>query len=104
MAAITLLLIATVKATLLVGVALLVLAMLKRRSASLRHAIMFAAIVGTLALPILGATLPTLQSPRFSESMISSSPELRRLTDNATRLVMARTVPEENSLPHSNVR
>ena len=104
MAAITLLLIATVKATVLVGVAIVLLWMLRRRSASLRHAILLAAVVGTLALPILGATLPTLQRPRLTSSVISSSPELRRLTDNATRLVMARTYPEENSLPHSNIR
>ena len=104
MAAITLLLIAAVKATLLVGVAILLLGMLRRRSASLRHAILLAAVVGTLALPILGATLPTLQSHRLTNSVIASNPELRRFTDNATRLVMARTYPEENSLPHSNVR
>ncbi len=104
MATITLLLIAAVKATLLVGVAIVLLWMLRRRSASLRHAILLAAVVGTLALPILGAMLPTLQSNRLTSSVISSRPELRRFTDNATRLVMARTYPEDNSLPRSNVR
>jgi beta-lactamase regulating signal transducer with metallopeptidase domain len=104
MTAITLLLIATVKATVLVGVAILLLWMLRRRSASLRHAVLLAAVAGTLAVPILGAMLPTLQSPRLSNSVIASRPELRRLTDNATRLVMARAYPEENSLPHSNLR
>ncbi len=104
MAPITLLLIATVKATLLVGAAILIVMALKRRSASLRHAILFAAVAGAVALPFLAASLPTLSPPKVGEDVLSASPEWRRLTDNATRLVMARTYPESNSLPQSNLR
>ncbi|RPH54535.1 MAG: M56 family metallopeptidase, partial [Lysobacterales bacterium] len=104
MAAITLLLISTVKASLLVGAAIGLSMVLRRRSASLRHAILFAGVAGTLALPFLAATLPTLSPPVLQESALTARPELRRLTDNATRLVMTRTYPESNSLPQSNLR
>ena len=103
MATITLLLITAFKATLLIGVALAVLALLRGRSASLRHAVLFAAVVGTLALPILEAALPTLQSPRLNR-VVATDSELRRVTDNATRLVMQRSYPETNSLPQSKLR
>ncbi|HEU4928493.1 MAG TPA: M56 family metallopeptidase [Candidatus Krumholzibacteria bacterium] len=92
------------KATLLIGAALLLIAVLRRRSASLRHAILLAAVAGSLAVPFLASTLPTVTPPGINGGTLPAAPELRRLTDNATRLVMTRTVDEANSLPQSNLR
>jgi beta-lactamase regulating signal transducer with metallopeptidase domain len=85
----TLLLLSVVKATLLVGAALLLVSCLRRASAALRHAILFAAVVGSLLLPILTLTLPTF-TPAPVAHVLSSNAGSHRWSDDVVRLVMAR--------------
>jgi beta-lactamase regulating signal transducer with metallopeptidase domain len=92
--AVTLLLLAAVKATVLIAVALLVVSCARRASAALRHAILLAAMIGSLILPPLAATLPTLNPFPNAGDPNSASPELRRWSDRAVQLVLIRSDTE----------
>src|SRR5438309_6847932 len=85
------LLLAAAKGALLLGVALLLMRASKRASAAMRHAILFAAIVGALLLPLLSRTLPTF-SPLWGRSRaVAAHPKLQRWSDNAILLFLRRS-------------
>ena len=80
----------TLKATVILLLAALAIWVLRRSSAALRHAIVTAALLSTIALPLLSRGLPRLEVPLFTEFF---RPVVQAETDQI------RTSPESLSKP-----
>src|SRR5688572_24972207 len=99
-----LLLIAALKATLLIGAALLFVICVPRTSAALRHAVLLAALIGAMSVPLLGASLPTLMPSSITESSTVRAGERGRWADNALVFLMARSDTTSVVPVHSTLR
>jgi TonB family protein len=79
----TLLIACTVKATIVLGAALLFTGVFRRRSAAFRHSIWAAAILGTLALPLLTLIMPAWRSAALGNAAAVFEPRHTTIMDGS---------------------
>lgn len=79
----TFLIACTVKATIVLGAALLFTSIFRRRSAAFRHSIWAAAILGTLALPLLTLIMPTWHSTTLGNAAAAFEPRHTTILDGS---------------------
>src|SRR5262245_3763084 len=95
-------LIAAAKAAVLIGGALVLAICARHASAAMRHAILMAGLAGAMAVPMLGAALPTFSPVTVTGGSAHASTERARLADEALLFIMARSdAASGNPVPSS---
>ena len=94
----------TVKATVILGAALLFTGAFRRRSAAFRHSIWAAAILGTLALPLLMLIMPTWHSTTLGNAAAAFEPRHPTIVDASGEAVPAMIINALLASPVSGKR
>lgn len=89
------------KASAIVGIALVVNRCLRSRSAALRHLVLSAAIVGAAAVPAVGWLVPAWNIPFTRTTTVQPEPQVRvAITESSTSSPLSTTVPHaQDSAP-----
>jgi TonB family protein len=82
----------TAKATIVLGAALLLTVVFRRRSAAFRHSIWAAAILGTLALPLLTLIMPAWRSTTLGNAAAAFEPRHTTIMDGSAEMAPAMVV------------